>query len=378
MNFLERKNCVITGKDDLEYLYSFHQFPVFMGCVDHSMEDDLKADMSWWISCDSGLIQLRQLMPLEILYPEAHGAGAIGEVWKKHHKAFANFLYQKSPSAVLEIGGAHGILAKEFQQLSTILWTIVEPNPFPIEGCNARFIKGFFDEKFNYKEPFDTVVHSHVFEHMYDPDQFMKHLASFMDEGQRLIFSLPNLEVWLERNYTSCINFEHTLFLTEPYVEFMLAKHGFRLEFKEYFMEDHSIFYDTVRDKTVSPKSLPKGLYKKNKKLYLSFIDYHQRLIFDLNKKIKMTNQPIYLFGAHVFSQYLLAFGLDTSHIISLLDNDPQKQDKRLYGTHLMVQSPDVLKNIENPIVILKAGAYNQEIKEDILQRINKFVTFFE
>ncbi|HLB42246.1 MAG TPA: class I SAM-dependent methyltransferase [Gammaproteobacteria bacterium] len=378
MNLIERKYCAISGKDDMEHLYSFHQFPVFMGCVNQALEADLKEDMNWWISRHSGLIQLNKLLPLEVLYPESHGAGAIGELWKKHHKEFANFLHKKSPSAVLELGGAHGILAKEFKQFATIPWTILEPNPSSVEGCQAHFIKGFFDDKFHYDKKFDTVVHSHVFEHIYDPDQFMRHLAIFMDEGKQLVFSLPNLRVWLERKYTSCINFEHTLFLTEPYVEYLLAKHGFKLVSKEYFMDDHSIFYDAIRDRSVTPMRLPDGLYKKNKQLYLDFISYHQKLISDLNKKTSQSKQSVYLFGAHVFTQYLVAFGLNTTPIISLLDNDLSKQGKRLYGTHLMVQSPHVLKNIECPAVILKAGAYNQEIKEDILKNINKFVTFFE
>src|SRR3990167_3143062 len=325
MNLIERKYCAISGKDDMEHLYSFHEFPVFMGCVNHALEKDIKSDMNWWISRYSGLIQLNKLLPLEVLYPEAHGAGAIGELWKKHHKEFAYFIHQRSPSTVLELGGAHGILAKEFHQFSTIPWTILEPNPFPVENCQARFIKGFFDDKFSYDEPFDTLVHSHVFEHMYDPDQFMRHLSIFMHEGKKLIFSLPNLEAWLKRNYTSCINFEHTLFLIEPYVEFLLAKHGFKLESKEYFMDDHSIFSSTIRDHAVTPVKLPTGLYEKNKQLYLNFIAYHQQLIDDLNKKIDESKQSVYLFGAHVFSQYLIAFGLNTSQINSLLDNDIHK-----------------------------------------------------
>ncbi len=378
MNIIKRTSCAISGKNDLENLYSFAQFPVFMGCMDQSIEADIKADMNWSISRGSGLIQLNQLLPLEILYPESHGAGAVGALWDKHHKLFANFLAKTNPTSVLEIGGAHGILAKEYQKFRDIPWTILEPNPSPIEGGNARFIKGFFDEKFLYDEAFDTVVHSHVFEHIYEPNQFMSHLAKFMEEDKHLVFSLPNMQVMLERKYTNCINFEHTVFLSEDYVEFLLAKHGFRLIEKEYFMDDHSIFYSAIRDKSVRPSELPNGLYEKNKKLYLDYVNYHKELIQNLNRKISNSFSPVYVFGAHVFTQFLIAFGLDTKRIVSLLDNDPKKQGKRLYGTHLFVQSPKALKEVDRPSVILKAGVYNQEIREDILKNINQFVTFFE
>ena len=377
MQLIVRSRDVVTGDVNLEELHSLADFPVFMGCVGHSQSEDIVAEMSWHISNESGLIQLKKLIPLDILYQSQH-AGAIGGIWMEHHRLFSKFLSKFKPSSVLELGGAHGILAKEYKRVGKIPWTILEPNPAPVDGCEARFIKGFFDDKFSYEDVFDAVVHSHVFEHIYEPDQFMRHLAGFMAEGKHLVFSLPNMQVMLERKYTNCINFEHTVFLTEPYVEFLLAKHGFRLLTKEYFMDDHSIFYAAVRDLSVKPLDLPHHLYEKNKQLYMNYVRYHEELIKDLNRKIRGSTQPLYLFGAHVFAQYLIAFGLDTSRIVSLLDNDQKKQGKRLYGTNMMVQSPRVLRDVNKPSVILKAGVYNQEIKDDILGNINRFVTFLE
>jgi hypothetical protein len=377
MQLIERNRDVITGSENMEDIHSMADFPVFMGCVDHSQSEDLVAELTWQICKDSGFLQLKKLIPLDVLYQAQH-AGAVGGIWIDHHRKFSKFLRKQNPTSVLELGGAHGILSKEYQQIDKIPWTILEPNPAPVDGCEARFIKGFFDDQFTYHDAFDTIVHSHVFEHMYEPDQFMRHLSKFMGAGQHLVFSLPNLQVMLERKYTNCINFEHTVFITEPYVEFLLAKHGFRLSAKEYFMDNHSVFYAAVRDLAVKPTPLPPGLYEKNKQLYLDFVRYHEELIQDMNRKMSELIQPIYLFGAHVFAQYLIESGLNTSRIVSILDNDSKKQGKRLYGTSLTVQSPKVLREVERPIVILKAGVYNQEIKEDILANINARVTFLE
>ena len=177
MNFVERERCAVTGRSDLVPLHRVPNVPIFMGCVNSPEGEDLTADMSWSISRGSGLIQLSRLIPLDVLYPESHGSGGIGALWDKHHKTFARFLSRLSPSAVLEVGGAHGILAREYKGFARIPWTILEPNPSPVEGCEARFIKGFFDDQFSYGEAFDTVVHSHVFEHIYEPDQFVRHTA---------------------------------------------------------------------------------------------------------------------------------------------------------------------------------------------------------
>ena len=104
------------------------------------------------------------------------------------------------------------------------------------------------------------------------------------------------------------------------------------------------------------------------------------KLINDLNEKIININdkQKIYLFGAHVFAQSLIKFGLNTSNISCLLDNDLNKHGKRLYGTDLVVQSPKILESVNNPVVILKAGVYNQEISDDILNNINPNTIFWE
>jgi|APSaa5957512535_1039671.scaffolds.fasta_scaffold29359_2 hypothetical protein len=380
MKLVNRENNVIDDQADLEILDTLDDFPVFMGCVKHDIKQDLCIDMTWSISKTNGIVQLRRLVPLNVLYDSQHDSGLIGDIWLEHHQQFAKFIQEQSPESILEIGGAHGILSREYKKENPIDWTILEPNPVPAEGVDATFVKGFFDDEFTFDGGIDTIIHSHVFEHVYYPDEFINHISNFLEEGQKIIFSLPNMEEMLKRNYTNCINFEHTVFITEPYVDHLLSKHGFRQVAKKYFKDDHSIFYAYVKDSSVETIKLPGGLYEHNKKLYLDYVDYHKQLIKDLNEKIDNTskNQPIYLFGAHVFAQYLIEFGLDTSRIICLLDNDPMKQGKRLYGTNMTVESPKVLADINNPIVILKAGIYNQEVSDDIMNNINSTTIFWK
>jgi predicted SAM-dependent methyltransferase len=374
-----RENDVISG-GEIESLYSMDSFPVFIGCSQESEENDIKADMCWHISKDTGMVQLNPVLPLDLVYQEAHGSGCVGDLWLQHHQEFAKFISKQKPMSVLEIGGAHGILSREYMRDHSVDWTILEPNPSPAEGVDVTFVKGFFDDKFSFDAKIDTIIHSHVFEHVYYPNEFVSHISGFLEEGQKVLFSLPNMEEMLKRKYTNCINFEHTVFITEPYIEYLLSKYNFRKIAKQYFKKDHSIFYAYVKDSSVKTINLPGGLYEHNKKLYLDYVNYHKDLIKDLNGKMEQVDsgQSIYLFGAHIFAQYLIAFGLDTSRIVNLLDNDPNKHGKRLYGTKLMVKSPKALAQLENPIVILKAGVYNEEIKADILNNINNSVVFLE
>ena len=346
-----------------------------MGCTSKPKSEDLFAEQTWQISRNNGTIQLKTLIPLEILYPEHHNAGIIGNTWFEHHKKFGEFLLKFGSKSILEIGGSHGILAKYCMDKRELGWTILEPNPIPIQNCKANFIKGFFNNKFVNKEPIDTIVHSHVFEHIYNPVEFMKDISNKLDVNQRLIFSIPNMKVMLERKYTNCLNFEHTFFITENLADYLVTSNNFFIQEKKYFKDDHSIFYSCIKKNNVEVKYIPKNSYEENKKIFNSFIKYHTELVNKLNSNIN-NKKEVFLFGAHIFSQYLIMLGLNTKNINFILDNDKDKQNKRLYGTDLYVKSPNLLKNISNPLVILKAGTYNDEIKEDILKNINSNTDF--
>ena len=109
----------------------------------------------------------------------------------------------------------------------------------------------------------------------------------------------------------------------------MLAKNNFKICKKEFFLEDHSIFYACIKNNNITPIKLPKNLYEKNKKMYLDFSQYHVDMVISLNKKLEfVSDRKIFLFGAHIFSQFLIQSGLNTNKITSILDNDPNKQGK--------------------------------------------------
>jgi hypothetical protein len=166
------------------------------------------------------------------------------------------------------------------------------------------------------------------------------------------------------------------MYLIEPYIEYFLNKHNFEIVEKQYFRKDHSIFYCAKKTSNNIVTKLPNNLYELNKNTFQKYIDYHVEDVNKINEITSKTMVPVYLFGAHVFSQYLISFGLDTSNIVCLLDNDTRKEDKRLYGTSLISKSPKILKDIPEVLVILRAGVYNDEVKKDILTNINPNVIF--
>ena len=165
------------------------------------------------------------------------------------------------------------------------------------------------------------------------------------------------------------------MLMTDYYVDYFLKKTGFKIIEKiEY--EKHSHFYTVEKIEKKTDNFSLDNRYKHYKNMFNDYINYYKNLILQLNQQIEETDSEIFLFGGHIFSQYLIAFGLNTSRIVNILDNSPLKQEKRLYGSDLIVKSPKVLSNYNNPIVILKAGLYNNEIMEDILTNVNPNTKF--
>ena len=374
----QRKLSLINNINNLEHLHTFKQVPISMGCTSEDQSKDILQDQIWDICKDTGIIQLRNPLPLKLVYAFPHNDG-IGKVWEDHYQNFANFINKFNVNKILEIGGGAGRLGKLYlDKSSSYFWTMVEPNYSyqEIDNSNFTHIMEWFDNDFKIKNEYDAVVHSHVFEHTYDPLSFLKTIYNQIDNTKLHIFSFPNLYKFLENRFTNALNFEHTAFLTEEITDILLKKVGFEIIEKEYYGE-HSIFYAC---KKVKPQNVEfkKSIYEKNKSLFLDYVKYYQNEVENLNQQIKKHNGEVFLFGGHIFSQFLIFNGLNTNKITSILDNSKMKQGKRLYGTSFIVKSPSILKNYHNPSVILKTASYNEEIKNDITNNISNNVIFFE
>jgi len=247
-------------------------------------------------------------------------------------------------------------------------WTVIEPIGAADYHPDILKINQIFDGSTNLGRQYDAVFHSHLFEHLYEPLETLKNIFDHLAESGVMCFSVPNMESMLKSGIVSSINFEHTIYLPESLIEELLKSSGFSILKKKYFKEDHSIFYSCQKINT--KRNFSYDQYAENKARVIGFFKLKDHEISDLNSILNNLDDNVWVFGAHIFSQYLLSNGLDTKPIVGILDNDPQKQGKRLYGTSMNVLSPKVTQDTSG-FVILRAGAYDDEIKQQ-LKNLNK------
>ena len=112
-------------------------------------------------------------------------------------------------------------------------------------------INDFFSEnsltkyKLNFK--FDYAIHSHLFEHIYNPESFLLTIEKSLKQNGLHIFAVPNMDKMIRRNIASAMNFEHPFFLNQKTIKILLVKTCFKILEKSYFGKDHSIFYKTKK-----------------------------------------------------------------------------------------------------------------------------------
>lgn len=342
-----------------------------MGTTTQETKEDISADMIFSKCKNCNLIQLRNLIPLEVLYKNSHNQ-PIGKTWIDHHKKFADFVLQYSRPNIIEIGGAHLMLAKHLEKDPKIKSiTVYDTNIKEDMHKDSKILtnKSFFNPSNIASQP-DMIIHSHVIEHLYNPIFEIGKMADLLAEGGRMLISAPIIDVMMEDGFTNAMNFEHSYGLTKNLLYKILNNSGLSVLEEQHFSK-HCLFIAAEKNKKVQTN------YKEFEdcSYFYNFISYYEKeidkIVSSLGKREKT-----FIFGAHIFTQFLLKFGLKEESFLSVLDNDKKKQGKRLYGTGMIVKSPHILKGIKNPVVLLKAGQYTEEIKNDIIENINSETRF--
>ena len=378
MKTIKRISCVLCESRFLKSYRKLVKFPIYMGVTELPVNSDIFMDQKWAICENCLCLQLTDLVPLEILYSVNHSVEAVGKIWQTHHEEFAKTIVRESPASVCEIGGSHGYLARIItRNLPEIKYLMIEPSP-TFHDDRIDIVRGFFEENAEKVLGFDSIVHSHVLEHLYDPMKFMDALSKNMTESSRIHMSIPNINALLLKFGSNALNFEHTYSLTLENLSFMASKTGFKIVNVENYI-DHSFF---VTLKKAEKHQIQIQEIKVDNKISIKNFDvlwnglgeFVEQAKSRINNKLGVST---YIFGAHVFSQSLYHLGLSQCSIEGVLDNATAKIGKRLYGTPYQVFHPEVIRNLREVRVILKTASYQNEIKKQLLE-LNSNVEIIE
>lgn len=356
-----RTKCVICESSNLESLFTFNKFPIYMGISDHN---EIYEDQIWGICNKCQCIQLLQLIDPKILYKTPHNP-AIGKTWENHHKEYAKFINNiiTDNDYILDIGGGNCKLANEILRLKNIKYDIQDMHLYNNNNLNVGFIQDFFDPQKFTSNDYTVIISSHFVEHMYNPIEYIKSFAKNIQNNGYVIFSFPDITAMLKDKLTNSLNFEHTYQININYLTFLMNQFGFILDKIQYYNK-YNPFIAFKKVKYAVTGSISNQ--ECNREIFNEYVKYHQENAKTLNDKI-INYKYTFLFGCHVFSQYLLHFGLNEKNLCGIIDNDINKIGCNLYGSKLNTYPSSIVENLDDVAVIVQAGIYNNEIIEYLL-----------
>ena len=359
-------------------ILSFKNFPMYPSSVKRGeLKDKFNNyyiyDFEIAICKSCKLIQQLKNPNFEILYAFSRNEG-FGPKWKNHYHEFSKFITNfKIEGSYLEIGGGNLVLAKNLFDSGIKDISIVEIDQ-KYKDKNFKFYNNKF-ESIHFKEKFNVIYSSHVFEHI---DDFHKHLDQILlilnDDGL-LFISLPDFEQWIDKFYLNSFVQDHIVYPTKNIIIEYLSKYFQPISYRSF--EDHSIFL-CFKKKSKSDStnlSLNKSTFNDSKNLVKEFQSNLAKLDDFFEKKL-IEFENLYLFGSNIFSQILLSLpSLKKRKINGILDNSKLKQNRFLYNFDVEVFSPNILEKLkyQNIILVVFAGAYENEIIKQILN-INSYI----
>ena len=374
--FNTRINNLLTDENTMEYLYTLKDFPVSLSCVPVDLNHNKTLDMIFEICKKTGIIQIKNAPALNDIYISPHNS-SYGKVWYNLFEMFAQILFKyiNKPVNILEIGGGALLLASKILKNNHINKYCVYEKNLTLKHSNdnrINIVDEYFTTNTEINEHYDFYIHSHVLEHVWNPKEFIESIGYNISTNSYHCFIVPHLKDTFSKKYTNALDFEHNFFIIEDYIDIILHNNNFEIIEKSFYL-DHSIIYITKKIETndLILKSFP-NLYAENKIIAMDFYNYHNNLIKKLNEQIDKFKGDIYLFGGTGFSIYLIVFGLKTDRIVFILDNDTEKENKKVYGTNFVVKNPKIIKDKPNVAVIVKAASYQQEIEKQLYQLNNK------
>ena len=347
-----RTTCVICKKSPLDSFYTMKKFPLLTLPMELSQELDILHDYEYGICSQCQSVQLLNLVdPLQLYnYPNK---SSLTPLWEEHHREFVNFIekYSQEEKEIWELGGANNPLYQYFQKEKK--YSVLDLHEPKNKDLRIIYKVGNIETFEEYT--CDTLLLSHTFEHLYNPELFLKHIE--ISSVNHVFISVPNMSLLLrKKNSVSIVFSEHTFYFEAEDIMYMFATHGFACKSFNTF-KDHSLFFYFFRETTTVPKIHMK---EEAKELFLDHFHGKEKRIQSIHM-----NEPFYIMPSHYIGQMVYFFCNQKELVLGFLDNDKNKTEKRLYGTHCKTFLPNS-ELLENQTVILVSNPYKKEMKEQL------------
>jgi len=365
-----RTTCVICNNDLFEDVYK-KEYPIqFTPPTLTSSVNEDNVELLYFIGCKTcGCVQIKYLIDPIKLYGNAHNVTYNYPSMRNHHNKFAEFISKNIINTkIIEVGGSNGILAsilkENFDSIEkNIEYTIIDLCDRVPENNNITYINANC-ETYCFPEN-NTIILSHVYEHLYNPFKFTKNLKD--NNVNQVIIANPDFVGLLKRNDSSFLNFEHTFFCPTVYLDYIMNENRYyRNDILNH--EGWAIFYSYIKCDKITDSNENKLNLKNN----IHYIDELKNYLVERENKYKNleidNENKTFIFPAGHYGQLAYYFLNDNikKNIEGFIDGDKFKIGKRVYGTKYYTFEKCEISKYENVNIIICSERYRNEMIDEI------------
>ena len=374
-----RQICVCGTKiRNFEKIYSIKKFPLFFGAIPKSKINIVKKyPLEISICNDCGLTQQTKLVNQNVLNkiytanyyscpsPDKSGMG-IREIRK-----FLNFFYKCNnyPGRLLEIACFDGYILKELARKD---WDVYGCDPSPsinnaIKMFGKKKIKKTFFSSTTYpKKYFDVVIFRNLLEHIYDLNEFLYNVNQSLKNDGKIFIDVPNLKEIIKLGGFGLFFHQHISYFSLETIARLLGNNGFKVN--KFFEGNPNLFIEAVK---VSKNNVSSSNFYKIKKIKVILKRNSEIMKTKILSYFKQKNiNKIILFGASALSTTLISMlnKKEQKKIVLVVDNDKQKHNKFLCGSHTKISNPKKILNVNFDIVLVATHFFKNEIKDSLIK----------
>ncbi|MCP4265432.1 MAG: class I SAM-dependent methyltransferase [Candidatus Brocadiaceae bacterium] len=374
---MENNFCRICNSKDLEKLFCWSKFPIYIWPVEEGYEQEYESlQLNWCQQC--GLLQLDN-------FPEEF----IQKLYLR--KVFGLVSTSEFPSAIIKntefIEYCLRVLGNDWCNEKTILdvggydllfsfdlnyqeGIICDPNaPESVPYKNLNVCREFFSKKWFSQGYFDFVILKHILEHINDLSAFLVNIRHVLKEDGIVIIEVPNISSSLRKRAYTIFYHQHLTYFDEYSLRNLLEYSGFRIIDLDYCSNNIRVVaqkctYGRVNQDFEMDDSIPARV-----KGYIDSLEIYSQEINSFLDRISGKEKSI-CYGAGGGTTLLLHINKDFSNYVEcVVDSSMSKINKRIVGTPFVIRSPEILGSLFDKTIIINTIEFFDEILSDLREK---------
>ncbi len=372
------KNYIIS-----EEILKINNLPFYWRIGDKKKVSKIPANIDFKLYFDKEYNCLRQYVSSYLdqslieVYKQNENIGYLREdntLARKYHDDFLDFILQNiidiSSKNILEIGcGGCTILSALKNKGANVAG--IDPSPFAKESAlkfKIKIIESFFKKEL-ITQNYDLTFFSDVLEHIFNPIEFLKDIATCLEAQSKIIIAVPDASIEQEKGDISMCMHQHITYFTDESLRLILYKSGLKpLKVTKSGYGGSLYALAEVPHKSEIIPIRKKALTSPEKDT-----KYFKKADLVINKFNNIFNQALsknILFHCYCPLRalpYLSAIGQLSNSNIRFIDDTPYWNNGFFDGSDVIINSLSDSNISKNDFIFIFSNTFDSKIKEKLV-----------